>query len=63
MIERIYKKERIAICDNCGEGKVFDSWADVIVFIYEEGWKKRLVDGKWKYYCPECQESEDEHDG
>jgi len=22
----------------------------------EEGWKKRLVDGEFKHYCPECQE-------
>ena len=54
MIEKIYKKELIAICDNCGKGQVFDSWADVIVFMNEEGWKKRLVDGEWKHYCPEC---------
>jgi len=54
MIEKIYKKELIAICDNCGEGKVCDSWADAIVFMYEEGWKKKLVDGEWKHYCPEC---------
>ncbi len=23
-----------------------------------EGWKKKLVDGEWEHYCPECQESE-----
>jgi hypothetical protein len=22
----------------------------------EEGWKKRLVDGEWKHFCPECVE-------
>jgi len=58
MIEKIYKKERIVICDNCGEGRVCDSWADAIDFMNEEGWKKKLVDGEWKHFCPECQESE-----
>jgi len=24
----------------------------------EEGWKKKLFDGEWKHYCPECVESE-----
>jgi len=54
MIEKIYKKELIAICDNCGEGQVFDSWVEVIDFMNYEGWKKRLVDCEWKHYCPEC---------
>jgi uncharacterized protein (DUF983 family) len=56
MIEKIYKKERMAICDNCGEGQVCDSWAEVIDFMNEEGWRKKLVGGEWKHYCPECQE-------
>ena len=63
MIEKIYKKERMGICDNCGEGLVFNSCADAIDFMNYEGWKKRLVDGEWKHFCPECQESEVEHDG
>ena len=46
MIEKIYKKERMAICDNCGEGQIFDSWVDAIDFMNEEGWKKKLVDGE-----------------
>jgi hypothetical protein len=25
--------------------------------MFEEGWKKKLVDGEWEHYCPECQES------
>jgi hypothetical protein len=54
MIEKIYKKERMVICDNCGEGQVCDSWVDAIDFMNYEGWKKRLVDGEWKHYCPEC---------
>ena len=62
MIEKTYKKERIVICDNCGEGRVCDTWADAIDFMNEEGWKKKLVDGEFKHYCPECQEGEVEHD-
>jgi len=59
MIEKTYKKERIVICDNCGEGRVCDSWADAIDFMNYEGWKKRLVDGEFKHYCPECVEVEE----
>jgi len=58
LIEKTYKKERIVICDNCGEGRVCDSWADAIDFMNEEGWKRKQIDGEWKHYCPECQESE-----
>ena len=32
--------------------------ADVMEFMKEEGWKKKLFDGEWKHYCPECVESE-----
>ena len=49
MIEKIYKNKYMATCDN---------WADVMDFMNEEGWKKKLVDGEWEHYCPECQESE-----
>ncbi len=45
-------------CDNCGDGQEFDSWAEVIEFMVEEGWRKKLVRGEWGHYCPECQESE-----
>jgi len=58
MIEKIYKNKYMVICDNCGTGQEFDSWSDVMDFMNEEGWKKRLVDGEWKHFCPECQESE-----
>jgi len=58
MIEKIYKNKYMAICDNCGTGQECDSWADAIDFMNEEGWKKKLVDGEWKHYCPECVESE-----
>ena len=56
MIEKIYKNKRMAICDNCGEGQECDSWAEVIDFMREEGWRKRLIDGEWKHFCPECQQ-------
>lgn len=56
MIEKIYKNKYMAICDNCGTGQECDNWAEVIDFMNEEGWKKRLVDGEWKHFCPECVE-------
>jgi hypothetical protein len=54
MIEKIYKNKYMAICDNCGTGQECDSWADVMDFMNEEGWKKKLFDGEWKHFCPEC---------
>lgn len=44
--------------NNCGTGQECDSWSNAIDFMIEEGWKKKLVDGEWKHYCLECQESE-----
>jgi len=58
MIEKIYKNKYMVTCDNCGDGQEFDSWAEVIEFMVEEGWRKKLVRGEWGHYCPECQESE-----
>ena len=58
MIEKIYKNKYMATCDNCGTGQECDSWADVMEFMLEEGWKKKLFDGEWKHYCPECVEAE-----
>jgi len=46
----------MVVCDNCGEGAEVDTWDEVLEYIKEEGWKKRLVDGEFKHYCPECQE-------
>jgi len=63
MVEKIYKNKYMVTCDNCGTGQECDSWSDVMDFMNYEGWKKKLVDGEWKHYCPECQESEVEHDG
>jgi len=56
MIEKIHKSEYMVVCDNCGEGRELESWEHVLEFMREEGWKKRLIDGEWKHYCPECQE-------
>lgn len=56
MIEKIYKNKCMVICDNCGIGQECYDWADAMDFMNEEGWKKKLADGEWKHYCPECQE-------
>ena len=56
MVEKIYRNKYMVICDNCGTGQECDSWAEVIDFMNEEGWKKKLVDGEWKHFCPECVE-------
>ena len=63
MIEKIYKNKYMVTCDNCGTGQEFDTWIDALEYMFEEGWRKKLVDGEWEHYCPECQESEVEHDG
>ena len=55
MIEKIYKNKYMVTCDNCDDGCECDSRAEVIDFMNEEGWKKKLVDGEWKHFCPECQ--------
>ena len=55
MIEKIYKKKYMVVCDNCGEGQECDSWTDALEFMIDEGWKKKLDNGEWKHYCPECQ--------
>ena len=59
MIEKIYKNKCMVICDNCGIGQECYDWADAIDFMNEEGWKKKLADGEWKHYCPECQEAKE----
>ena len=56
MVEKIYRNKYMATCDNCGTGQECDSWADVMEFMREEGWKKKLFDGEWKHYCSECVE-------
>jgi len=58
MIEKIYKNKYMVICDNCGEGQEFDTWTDALEYMFEEGWKKKLVNGEWEHYCPECLESD-----
>ena len=44
MIEKIYRNKYMVTCDNCGTGQECDNWAEVIDFMNEEGWKKKLVD-------------------
>ena len=44
----------MVVCDNCGEGQECDSWTDALEFMIDEGWKKKLDNGEWKHYCPEC---------
>ena len=39
MIEKIYENKYMVTCDNCGDGQEFDSWAEVIEFMVEEGWR------------------------
>jgi len=56
LIEKIYRNKYMVTCDNCGTGQECVSWSDVMDFMNYEGWKKRLVDGEWKHFCPECQE-------
>ena len=62
MIEKIYKNNYMVTCDNCGTGQECDTWTDALEYMFEEGWKKKLVDGEWEHYCPECQESEVKRD-
>ena len=56
MIEKIYKNNYMAVCDNCGTGHECDNWTDALEYMFEEGWRKKLFDGEWKHYCPECVE-------
>ncbi len=56
MIEKIYKNKYMVTCDNCGTGQEFDTWTDALEYMFEEGWKKKLVDGEWKHFCSECAE-------
>ena len=62
MIEKMYGNKCMVTCDNCGTGRECDNWADVIDFMNEEGWKKRLVDGEFEHYCPECQKMSNTND-
>lgn len=56
MIEKIYRNKYMVTCDNCETGQECDSWSDVMDFMNYEGWKKKLVGGEWKHFCPECSE-------
>ncbi len=53
---------RFTLAVDSGTGQECDTWTDALEYMFEEGWKKKLVDGEWEHYCPECQESEVERD-
>lgn len=42
------------VCDNCEEGVELDSWDECLEYMRENDWKKKLIDGKFNNYCPEC---------
>ena len=52
-------------CDVCGEeiDETFDDFYDAVQHKKDNGWKSQKVNGEWEDVCPECQESEVEHDG
>jgi hypothetical protein len=54
MIEKIYKNKYIVTCDNCGEGQEVNTWDEVMEFLEQENWKKKLANKEWKHYCNEC---------
>jgi hypothetical protein len=56
MIDKIYKNKYMLTCDNCGDGTELETWDECMEFMRENSWKKKLVDGEYKNYCPECQE-------
>ncbi|KXG78258.1 hypothetical protein [Thermotalea metallivorans] len=54
MIEKIYGKRYLLICDNCGEGAEKANWQEVLEFLREEEWQKIRVDQEWHHYCKDC---------
>ena len=55
-IEKIYKNKYMVVCDNCEEGTELETWDECMEFMRYSDWKRKLVDGKFNNYCPECQE-------
>jgi hypothetical protein len=53
----------IAVCDGCGTASATGqrSFQQAINFLSrEDGWESRkLKDGKWRNYCPQCGEEAD----
>lgn len=58
MIEKIYKNQYMVICDNCQEGVELETWDECLTFMRENEWRRKLVNGHFHNYCPECQEVE-----
>ena len=57
-IENIYGKHGKAVtCDNCGDGFESESWDEAQQIMKEQGWKKRLIDGEYRHFCPDCKEA------
>ncbi len=56
MIDKIYGRNYGVTCDNCGEGAECDSWDDLMEYMRENGWKKKMVNGHWEHYCADCKE-------
>jgi len=50
------KNNLMVICDNCEDGIELDTWDECMEFMRDNDWKRKLVDGKFNSYCPECQE-------
>ena len=46
----------MVVCDNCEDGTELDTWDECLEYMRENDWKKKLIDGKFNNYCPECQE-------
>ena len=55
-IEKIYKNKYMVTCDNCEEGIELNTWGECLEYMRDNDWKRKLVDGKFNNYCPECQE-------
>ena len=57
MIEKFGGKNEV-MCDRCmvpyHRRYEADDFADMIVDIADEGWKKQFIDGEWQDFCPDC---------
>ena len=59
MIDKLYGGY-IVTCDSCGEGFEAATWSEVMGVMRDDGWRKKLVNGTWELYCPDCVEAERE---
>ena len=53
------KNNLMVICDNCEDGIELDTWDECMEYMRDNDWKRKLVDGKYNNYCPECQRGKD----